>query len=102
MLSVHQFCTGCRWLGEAGGEERVKLHPFVAKIESSITIRSLPEEWCRFPRCATFAIGWRLFYQRRYEPFAVVQEVRWEFEADTHEMWRILAFLTMGGILVFK
>lgn len=102
MLFADQLCMGCRWLGEAGGEEEVKLHPFVAKIESSVAVRSLPEEWCRLPWCATPVIGWRLFHQGRYERFAIVQKVCGEFEADTHEVWRIFGFLTMGGVFVFE
>lgn len=80
----------------------MKFHPLVAKVKSSITVRSLPEEWCRFPWCAPFVFGRRFFDQGRYERFAVIQYVRGKLETDTHEMWGNLDLLTMGGVFVFK
>ena len=102
MLLADQICTGCRLLGEAGGEKGMKLDPLVAEIESSIAIRSFPEEWCRLLWFAAFAIGWRLFHQRRYQWFAVVQKVRGKFKTDAHEVWGILGILTMCGVFVFE
>ena len=80
----------------------MKFRPLVAKIESGIAVRSLPEEWRRFAWCAAFAVGGRLFHQGRYERLAVVQKVRGEFETDTHEEWRILGFFAMGSIFIFE
>ena len=80
----------------------MKFRPLVAKVESGVAIRSLPEEWRRFSWRATFAVGGGLFHQGRYERLAVVQKVRREFEADTHEEWRILGFFAVGSIFIFE
>ena len=80
----------------------MEFRPLVAKIESGIAVRSLPEEWRRFSWCATFAVGGRLFHQGRYERLAIVQEVRWEFEANSHKEWRILGFFAVGSIFIFE
>ena len=80
----------------------MKFRPLVAKIKSGIAVRSLPEERRRFSWRATFAVGGRLFHQGRYERLAIIQKVRGEFEADTHEEWRVLGFFAVGSILIFE